>query len=79
MPARQPSGRDVLVTDSGNFQSVLFSFDRDEPSFFPGLALAIDADLVVTAQNVGSDATINVFDHAGEPITTGRPPRFVPA
>ena len=67
-----PSGRDVLVTDSGNFQSVLISFDRDEPSFFPGLALAVDADLVVTAQNVGSDATINVFDHAGEPVTTGR-------
>lgn len=67
-----PSGRDVLVTDSGNFQSVLISFDRDEPSFFPGLALAVDDDLVVTAQNVGSDATINVFDHTGEPITTGR-------
>jgi hypothetical protein len=66
------SGRDVLVTDSGNFQSVLISFDRGEPSFFPGLALAVDADLVVTAQNVGSDATINVFDHTGEPITTGR-------
>jgi hypothetical protein len=27
---------------------------------------------VVTAQNVGSDATINVFDHAGEPVATGR-------
>jgi hypothetical protein len=66
------SGRDVLVTDSGNFQSVLFSFDRDQPSFFPGLALAVDADLVVTAQNVGSDATINVFDHDGEPVSTGR-------
>ena len=66
------SGRDVLVTDSGNFQSVLFSFDRDEPSFFPGLALAVDADIVVTAQNVGSAATVNVFDHDGEPITTGR-------
>jgi hypothetical protein len=66
------SGRDVLVTDSGNFQSVLFSFDRDQPSFFPGLALAVDADLVVTAQNVGSDATVNVFDHSGEPVSTGR-------
>jgi len=68
------SGRDVLVTDSGNFQSVLFSFDRDEPSFFPGLALAVNADLIVTAQNVGADATINVFDHNGEPIATGRTP-----
>jgi hypothetical protein len=66
------SGRDVLVTDSGNFQSVLFSFDRDEPSFFPGLALAVDTDLVVTAQNVGNDATVNVFDHSGEPVSTGR-------
>ena len=68
------SGRDVLVTDTGNFQSVLFSFDREEPSFFPGLALAVDADLVVTAQNVGSNATISVFDHDGEPIATGRTP-----
>ena len=68
------SGRHVLVTDSGNFQSVLFSFDRAEPSFFPGLALAVDADLVVTAQNVGNDATISVFDHSGEPIATGRTP-----
>jgi hypothetical protein len=67
-----PSGRQVLVTDSGNFQSVLFSFDRPEPSFFPGLALAVDADRVVTAQNVGNDATINVFDHDGEPLATGR-------
>jgi hypothetical protein len=67
-----PSGRHVLVTDSGNFQSVLFSFGRDQPSFFPGLALAVDDDRVVTAQNVGSDATINVFDHDGEPVTTGR-------
>jgi hypothetical protein len=66
------SGRDVLVTDSGNFQSVLFSFDREEPSFFPGLALAVDADVVVTAQNVGADATINVFSHDGDPITSGR-------
>ena len=69
-----PSGRDVLVTDSGNFQSVLFSFDRDEPSFFPGLALAADDDLIVTAQNVGNDATVNVFNHDGDPITTGRTP-----
>ena len=68
------SGRDVLVTDSGNFQSVLFSFDRNEPSFFPGLALAVNSDLVVTAQNVGNDATVNVFDHSGEPISTGRTP-----
>jgi hypothetical protein len=68
------SGRDVLVTDSGNFQSVLVSFDRDEPSFFFGLALAIDAELVVTAQNVGNDATINIYDHTGESVATGRTP-----
>ncbi|HSP29619.1 MAG TPA: hypothetical protein VLN74_13790 [Ilumatobacteraceae bacterium] len=67
-----PSGRHVLVTDSGNFQSVLLSFDRDQPSYFPGLALAVDAELVVTAQNIGSDATISVFDHSGEPLSTGR-------
>ena len=35
---------------------------------------AVDADLVVTAQNVGNDATIDVFDHDGEPIATGRTP-----
>ena len=67
-----PTGRQVLVTDSGNFQSVLFSFDREQPSYFPGLALAVDAELVVTAQNVGSDATISMFDHNGDPVSTGR-------
>ncbi|MGB0114984.1 MAG: hypothetical protein WBP59_17325 [Ilumatobacteraceae bacterium] len=66
------AGRDVLVTDTGNFQSVLFSFDRSEPSFFPGLALAVDADTVVTAQNVGSDATVSLFDHDGAPLASGR-------
>lgn len=68
------SGRDVLVTDTGNFQSVLFSFDREKPSFFAGLALAVNTDLVVTAQNVGDNATVSVFDHDGELITTGRTP-----
>lgn len=67
-----PSGRHVLVTDSGNFQSVLFSFDRDTPSFFPGLALAVDDTLVVTAQNVGTDATVSIFDHEGEPGVSAR-------
>ena len=66
-----PSGRDILVTDSGNFQSVLFSFDRAEPSYFPGLALAVDDDVVVTAQNVGTEATVNVFDHDGQAISSG--------
>jgi hypothetical protein len=66
-----PSGRDILVTDSGNFQSVLLSFDRDEPSYFPGLALAIDDDVVVTAQNVGANAAVDVFDHDGEAIASG--------
>lgn len=67
-----PSGRSVLVTDSGNFQSVLLSFDRDQPSYFLGRALAIDDDIVVTLQNVGAEATILVFDHDGETITSGR-------
>ncbi len=69
-----PSGRDVLVTDSGNFQSVLFSFDRDEPSYFPGRALAVGDDLVVTTQNVGSEASITVFDHDGSAVSDARAP-----
>ena len=69
-----PSGRNVLVTDAGNFQSVLWSFDRDEASFFPGLALAIGADVVVTTQNVGDDATISVFRYDGSPVTAARTP-----
>jgi len=67
-----PSGRHSLVTDSGNFQSVLFSFGRDTASFFPGLALAVDESFVVTTQNVGSDATVSVFDHDGDLVTSGR-------
>lgn len=66
-----PSGRHLLVTDSGNFQSVLFSFGRDEPAYVPGLALAVDGERIVTAQNVGAQATINVFDHDGTPISSG--------
>lgn len=66
-----PSGRSMLVTDSGNFQSVLLSFDRDEPSYFRGLALAIDDDVVVTAQNVGANAAVDVFDHDGASISSG--------
>ena len=66
-----PTGRNILVTDSGNFQSVLFSFERDEPSYFPGLALAIDDSTVVTTQNVGSKATVNLFDPDGELISSG--------
>ncbi len=69
-----PSGRNVLVTDAGNFQSVLWSFDRDEPSFFPGLALAIGSDVVVTTQNVGSDATISLFRYDGTRVTDARTP-----
>ncbi len=62
----EPAGRHILVTDSGNFQSVLFSFDREQPSFFSGLALAVNNDVVVTAANVGTNANVAVFDHAGE-------------
>lgn len=69
-----PTGRHVLMTDTGNFQTLLFSFDRDEPSYFPGLALAVDDHTVVTAQNVGADATINIFDHDGELLASGQTP-----
>lgn len=65
-----PSGRNVLVTDTGNFQSVLFSFERDGPSFFPGLALAVDDRLVVTTQNVGNVASVTVFDHDRDTLAT---------
>jgi hypothetical protein len=68
------AGRNVLVTDAGNFQSVLFSFDREQPSFFPGLALAVDDAFVVTAQNVGSNANVSVFDHEGESAASAQTP-----
>jgi hypothetical protein len=66
-----PTGRHVLVTDSGNFQTVLFSFDRDEPSYMPGRALAIDDRIAVTTQNVGNEATVSVFDHEGTLLSSG--------
>ena len=62
----------MLVTDSGNFQSVLFSFDSNEPSYFRGRALAVDDSLVVTTQNVGSESSISVFDHDGATVTDAR-------
>lgn len=67
-----PAGRHVLVTDSGNFQTVLFSFDREDPSFFSGLALAVNDDIVVTAANVGTNANVAVFDHTGDPGVAAR-------
>ena len=39
------SGRDVLVTDSGNFQSVLLSFDRDPDTREPTVEIAHEAFL----------------------------------
>ncbi len=73
-PIATPDGRSVLVTDTGNFQSVLLSFDSDEPTFFTGRALALDDDVVVTTQNVGNEASINVFGHDGATVTTTRAP-----
>jgi hypothetical protein len=69
-----PSGRDVLITDAGNFQTVLFSFDRDEPAYFPGRALAAGNDLVVTTQNIGTEASITVSDHDGTSVSEARTP-----
>jgi hypothetical protein len=69
-----PTGREVLVTDSGNFQSVLLSFDREAPSYFPGRSLALNDDLVVTTQNVGSEANVTVFGHDGSSVTDARAP-----
>jgi hypothetical protein len=65
------TGRDILVTDAGNFQSVLLSFEREEPSYFVGLALAVDESTVVTTQNVGTRATVNIFDHSADLISSG--------
>jgi hypothetical protein len=73
-PIATPDGRSVLVTDTGNFQSVLLSFDSDEPTFFTGRSLALDDDVVVTTQNVGNEASINVFSHDGATVTTTRAP-----
>lgn len=67
-----PGGREVLVTDAGNFQTVLFSFDRSEPSYLPGRALAVDDELVVTTQNVGTESSISVFDHDGASVSEAR-------
>lgn len=66
------SGRHVLVADTGNFQSVLFSFGRDEPAYFPGLPLAVDGERIATAQNVGNEATISIFRHDEDPVSAAR-------
>jgi hypothetical protein len=58
-------GTAVLLPDPGNFQSVLLRFGDEPASYFAGVPLAVGADRVATAQNVGGSATVTLSDHEG--------------
>lgn len=55
------------VGDGRNFQTILVDVDPDvEPTFFPGVPMAVGDDLVVTSTNVGRSAELGFFDADGE-------------
>jgi hypothetical protein len=69
-------GRSFAVGDGRNFQTIVVSFDADEPVFFPGAPLGISDSLVVTSATIGPSAELGLFDRAGNrqaAITTRRP------
>lgn len=64
-----PSGRAFAVGDGRNFQTVVVRFGDDEAGFFPGVPMAVDTDLVVTSQNVGTSAELGLFTADGDRLT----------
>lgn len=64
-----PSGRAFAIGDGRNFQTVVVRFGHDEAGFFPGVPMAVDTDLVVTSQNVGSSAELGLFTADGDRLT----------
>lgn len=55
------------VGDGRNFQTIVVDIDLDvEPTFFPGIPMAVGDDLVVTSTNVGRSAELGFFDADGE-------------
>jgi hypothetical protein len=61
------SGSRFAVGDGRNFQTIMIDADPEvEPGFFPGVPMAVGAELVVTSTTVGRTAELGFFDVDGE-------------
>jgi hypothetical protein len=71
-----PDHRIFAIGDGRNFQTVVVGFDLTAAAFFPGVPVAISADLVITATTVGQSSELGVFSVDGRrlnSVSTDRP------
>lgn len=56
------AGQRFAVGDGRNFQTIVIDVDDSvDPTFFPGVPMSLDADIVVTSTNVGGNAELGFF------------------
>ena len=60
-----PTGRAFAVGDGRNFQTIIVSFDDDEPAYVAGAPLALGDEIVITAATIGPSAELGIFDRTG--------------
>jgi hypothetical protein len=58
-------GRRFAVGDGRNFQTIVVDFDTEVATFYPGVPLALDDDMVITSTNIGNRAELGFFDTEG--------------
>jgi hypothetical protein len=71
-----PDHRIFAIGDGRNFQTVVVGFDLTGAAFFPGVPVAISAELVITATTVGQTSELGVFSVDGRrlnSVSTDRP------
>lgn len=69
--------RVFALGDGRNFQTVVVGFDRPTAAFFPGVPVAVSADVVVTATTVGQSSELGVFSIEGQRLSSIRAERPV--
>lgn len=60
------AARSFAVGDGRNFQTVVVRFGENEATFYPGVPMALDGDVVVTSTNVGNRAELGFFEADGD-------------
>ncbi len=71
-----PDHRIFAIGDGRNFQTVVVGFDLSTAAYFPGVPIAVSADLVITATTVGQSSELGVFSVDGRrlnSVSTERP------
>lgn len=69
--------RVFALGDGRNFQTVVVGFDRPTAAFFPGVPVAVSAEVVVTATTVGQSSELGVFSIEGQRLSSIRAERPV--